>query len=109
MVYVDDVAKLFFRLAIAEAIDHRAYLTGGYLVSYADPAALVRKYVADADITFDAAPDRGTEYGYGLSFNYEHSRTQQEFEFDLPPFAARVLDRMNGTRVMAGLPPLECT
>ena len=107
MVYVDDVAELFFRLATASTIDHAAYLTGGYVVSYDELANTVRNLVPEAKISFDAAQDRGPDYGYGLSFDYDHSRAKVEFGYDLPPFIDRVRDSMNGTRAMMGMPPLD--
>ena len=106
VVHVDDVAELFFRLATAQTINHAAYLTGGHVVSYSDLAGLVRQFVPTAEISFDPPPDRGPDYGYGLSFDYDHSRAKAEFGYTLPPLADRVLDGINGSRAMQGLAPL---
>lgn len=105
--YVDDVAELFFQLVTAATIDHTAYLTGGYVVSYAELAGLVRDILPAADITFDPPPDRGPDYAYGLSFDYDHARARREFEYELPPLTARIRDSINGTRAMAAMPPVE--
>lgn len=107
MVYVEDVAELFFRLATASTVNHSAYLTGGYVVSYDQLANTVRGLVPGAKVTFEAAPDRGPDYGHGLSFDYDHSRAKGEFGYDLPLFIDRIRDSMNGTRAMTGMPPLD--
>ncbi|MDA0240116.1 MAG: NAD(P)-dependent oxidoreductase [Proteobacteria bacterium] len=107
MVYVDDVAELFFKLAMVPEIKHAAYLTGGYVVSYAELATLVRRFVPAAEITFASPPQRGPDYAYGLSFDYDHSRARAEFGYDLPALADRVRDSINGSRSMHGLPPVS--
>ena len=106
IVHVDDVAELFFKLATADQITHAAYLAGGHVVGYEELAGIVRKFVPAADITFEAPPERGAEYGFGLSFDYDHGRAKAEFGYNLPPLADRVLDSMNGTRAMSDLPQL---
>ena len=106
IVHVDDVVELFFKLATAKEITHAAYLAGGHIVGYEELADIVRRFIPAADITFEASPERGAEYGFGLSFDYDHGRAKAEFGYDLPPLAERVLDSMKGTRAMSGLPQL---
>ena len=104
MVYIDDVAELFFLLAKAPSIRHAAYLTGGEVVSYEGLADIVREFIPSAEITFEAV---ATSTGYGLSYDYDHTRAREEFGHALPPLAERVRDSINATRAIAGLDTLD--
>lgn len=103
LVYVDDVAELFFLLATAPSIRHAAYLTGGEVVSYERLADIVRELIPSAEISFDPV---ATSTGYGLSYDYDHTRAREEFGYRLPSLAERVRDSINATRTIAGLPDL---
>ena len=107
IVHVDDVAELFCLLATADEIQHRSYLTGGHVIAYHELAEIVRGFIPDANIGFERPPERGPEYAYGLSFDYDYGRAATEFGYVMPPLKDRVRDSIERTRVMHGLPPLE--
>lgn len=101
LVHVDDVAELFFALARARIIRHAAYHTGAEGVSYAGLADLVRRFIPAADIAFDPPAPRPPDYGYGLSYHYDHALAREEFGYRLPPLAERVRETIDAMRRMA--------
>ena len=103
LIHVDDVADLFFRLVRAQDIRHRAYLTGGTVISNAELAATIRGFIADADIAFD--PPSELPPHFGLSFAYDHARAKAEFGYEPPPLAERVRETIAATRRLDGRPP----
>lgn len=52
-IYKDDCAEQLIRLALAPKLNHFVYNNGGASISAGDLAAVVRKFVPDAKITFD--------------------------------------------------------
>ena len=101
-VHVEEVAEAFVRVTLSDSCRHTVYNTGGEPISLGDLAAIVRGYLPDADIAFDA--DGGREE----SGNYlvDNSRLLGEFELEYPPLAARVRDIINDVRRDRGLPPV---
>ncbi len=101
-VHVEDVAEAFVRVTMADSCHHTVYNTGGTPISLGDLADIVRGFLPDADISFDA--DGGKEE----SGNYlvDNSRLLGEFELEYPPLASRVRDIINDVRRDNGLPPV---
>ncbi len=101
-VHVEDVAEAFVRVTLADSSHHPVYNTGGTPISLGDLADMVRRYLPDANISFDA--DGGREE----SGNYlvDNSRLLGEFELEYPPLASRVRDIINDVRRDNGLPPV---
>ena len=101
-VHVEDVAEAFVRVTLADSSHHPVYNTGGTPISLGDLADMVRGYLPDANISFDA--DGGREE----SGNYlvDNSRLLGEFELEYPPLTSRVRDIINDVRRDNGLPPV---
>jgi hypothetical protein len=60
-------------------------------------ASIVKKYLPQAEITFD-------EKARVPAWTFDNSRTVKEFDWRIQPVEAMVLDEINGTREVAGLP-----
>lgn len=101
-VHVEEVAEAFVRVTLSDSCRHTVYNTGGEPISLGGLADIVRGYLPDADIAFDA------EGGREESGNYlvDNSRLLGEFELEYPPLAARVRDIINDVRRDCGLPPV---
>ncbi len=99
-VHVEDVAEAFVRVTLADSCAHALYNTGGAPISLGDLADIVRGFLPDADISFDA------DGGKDESGNYlvDNSRLLGEFELEYPPLALRVRDIINDVRRDNGLP-----
>ena len=99
-VHVDDVAEAFVRVAMVDNSHYPIYNTGGTPISLGDLADMVREFLPDAEISFDA--DGGREDSG--NFLVDNSRLLQEFELEYPPLRTRVRDIINDVREDAGLP-----
>ena len=101
-VHVDDVAEAFVRVTLADSPHHTVYNTGGIAVSMGDLADIVRGFLPDADISFDA--DGGKED----SGNYlvDNSRLLGEFELEYPALETWVRNIINDVRRDNGQPPV---
>ena len=102
--HVEDIAEVFVRVALADNPQHDRYNSGGETISLSDIAAIVRRYLPDAQIDFDHA-----EGGLASSACYlmDGSRLLNEFEIDYAPFPQRVLEIINDIRAEAGLPAVR--
>jgi len=100
-IHVEDTSEIFVRVTLAEKTEHSVYNSGGETISMGDLAALVKRYLPDADITFENETG-----GKERSGNYmmDNSRLVQEFEYNLAPFDQRVLEIINAVRAEEGLP-----
>ena len=101
-VHVDDVAEAFVRVTLSDSPHHTVYNTGGIPVSLGDLADIVRGFLPDADISFDA--DGGKED----SGNYlvDNSRLLGEFELEYPALETWVRNIINDVRRDNGQPPV---
>src|SRR6266702_7524344 len=52
-IHVDDIAEVFVRVTLAEATQYPVYNSGGETISMGDLAQLVRRYLPQAEITFE--------------------------------------------------------
>jgi nucleoside-diphosphate-sugar epimerase len=100
LIHVEDIAEVFTRVLLADAPRHHLYNSGGIPISLGDLADLVRRFLPDAQITFDQ------EGGREESGNYlvDNSRLGQEFGIEYPGLHTRVLEVINDVRRGEGLP-----
>ncbi len=103
MIHVEDMAEAFARVLLADKPAHTTYNSGGTTVSLAELAGLVREFLPDAEITFDA--DAG---GRDISGNYmiNNRRLIEEFGLQYAPLRQRVKEVINDIRREEGQPPL---
>ncbi len=99
-VHVDDVAEAFVRVTMVDQSQHPIYNTGGYPISLGDLAAVVKKFLPDAKITFDSQDGREDSGNYLA----DNSRLLGEFELEYPPLEQRILQIINDIRTGEGLP-----
>ena len=100
-IYKDDCAEQFVRLALAPALERLAYNCGGETVSAEQIAAIVRRFLPDADIRFE--PDKPRT---PLVDNTDGSRLARVIDFRLRPLADGVRLHINEAREEAALPPV---
>jgi nucleoside-diphosphate-sugar epimerase len=103
-IHVDDISEVFVRVTLAESTQYPIYNSGGETISMGDLAALVQKYLPDAQISFDS--ETGGRDSSGL-YMMDNSRLRQEFEVSYAPFAQRVLEIINEIRRDEGLPAVQ--
>ena len=99
-VHVDDIAEAFVRVTMVEKSHHSIYNSGGYPISLSDLAGVVKKFLPDAQISFDS-PGGKEDSGNYLADN---SRLLGEFELEYPPLEQRILQIINDIRKDEGLP-----
>jgi nucleoside-diphosphate-sugar epimerase len=100
IVGVGDIAQLYTKMALAEKVQHDTYMGTGPSPTGNEIAAIVKKYLPDAEITFD-------EKARVPAWNFNNSRAVKEFGWQIQPVERMVLDEINGTRQVAGLPPVS--
>ena len=99
-VHVDDIAEAFVRVTMVDKIHYPIYNSGGYPISLGDLAAIVKKFLPEAEINF-ASQDGKEESGNYLTDN---NRLLGEFELEYPPIEQRILQIINDVRRDEGLP-----
>lgn len=97
IVGVADIAQLYTKMALAKEVKHDTYMGTGPSPTGRELADIVRKYLPDAEITFD-------EKARVPAWNFNNSRAVREFDWEIQSVGAMVLDEINGTRQAAGLP-----
>ncbi len=97
--YVDDCAEQLIRLALAPRLHHFAYNNGGESVTAAELAALVRRWLPDARISFDESVPRTA-----LIDRMDGRRLAREIEFTPRPLAEGIRAHINEARIARGLP-----
>jgi nucleoside-diphosphate-sugar epimerase len=100
IVGVADIAQLYGKMALADEVEHDAYMGTGPSPTGRDLADIVKKYLPDATINFD-------EKARVPAWNFDNSRALKEFKWQIQPVERMVLDEINGTREAAGLPPVS--
>ena len=99
-VHVDDIAEAFVRVTMVDKSRYPIYNSGGYPISLGDLAAIVKKFLPEAEINF-ASQDGKEESGNYLTDN---NRLLGEFELEYPPIEQRILQIINDVRRDEGLP-----
>ena len=99
-IYKDDCAEQLVRLALQPKLAHFVYNNGGHCVTAAQIAAIVRKWLPDAQINFtDGA-------GTPLIDNQDGTRLIREIDFAPRPLEEGVRAHINEARLTAGLAAL---
>jgi nucleoside-diphosphate-sugar epimerase len=98
IVGVADIAQLYTKIALADEVKHDTYMGTGPSPTGRELADIVKKYLPDAEITFD-------ERARVPAWNFDNSRALKEFDWKIQAVEEMVLDEINGTREVAGLPP----
>jgi len=96
IVGVADIAQLYTKMALADEVKHDTYMGTGPSPTGNELAAIVKKYLPKAEITFD-------ERARVPAWNFDNSRTVTEFGWQIRSVEEMVLDEINGTRATAGL------
>src|SRR5262249_307460 len=89
-IYKDDCAEQFLRLAFKPGISHLAYNTGGETVSAAQLAALIRRWLPEADISFESDKPQTP-----LVDNISGERLAQEIDFRPRPLSEGIRLHIN--------------
>ena len=97
IVGVADIAQLYTKMALADEVKHDTYMGTGPSPTGREIAAIVKKYLPNAQITFD-------ENARVPAWNFDNSRAVKEFDWKIQSVEEMVLDEINGTREAAGLP-----
>jgi nucleoside-diphosphate-sugar epimerase len=100
VIHVEDMAEVFTRVLLSDKPKHDTYNSGGATVSMAELAALVREFLPDADIRFEAETG-----GKETSGNYliNNTRVIEEFGLQYAPLRQRVKEVINDIRKDEGL------
>ena len=93
--HVEDIAEVFVRVTLAAETQHTIYNSGGESLSLGQLADIVRRFLPDAEVTFDA--DEGGREASGL-YLMDNSRLVEEFEVEYAPFEQRVMETINESR-----------
>ena len=97
---VTDIARLYSKISLAADVKHDTYMGTGPSPTGRELAAIVKKYLPDAQITFD-------EKARVAAWNFDNSRPVTEFDWKIQSVEEMVLDEINGTRQAAGLSPIH--
>lgn len=97
-IYKDDCAEQIVRLALKPELAHFAYNNGGDCVSAKDLAAIVRKWLPEAEIDFDESIASTPLIDW-----QDGSRLQEEIGFTPRSFSEGVRAHINEARAEAGL------
>jgi UDP-glucose 4-epimerase len=100
-IYKDDCAEQMIRLAIAPTLSHAAYNNGGECVNGHQLAAAVRRWIPDAQFTFDESKPTTPLIDW-----QDGSRLEKEVSFTPRPLVEGVRAHINQARAEAGLPPV---
>jgi UDP-glucose 4-epimerase len=100
-IYKDDCAEQLVRLALKPKVAHFAYNSGGQCVTAAELAAIVKKWLPDAQIDFE-----GGREGTPLIDNEDGARLIQEIDFVPRPLEQGVRAHINEARAAVSLPPV---
>jgi nucleoside-diphosphate-sugar epimerase len=98
-IYKEDCAEQLIRLALKPALAHFAYNNGGTCASAEELAGIVRKFIPEARISFDASKP-----GTPLIDNQDGTRLIREIDFVPRSLEAGIRAHINEARGEAGLP-----
>lgn len=107
LVAADDVAEFTRLLIKAPASPHPVYNVGGPPKTPRDLAAVVKKYIPDAKITFGKRPMMDKKGKSGLPWLVSGERAKKDFGFTCLPIEKAVLIHINDARLEAGLKPIK--
>ena len=99
MIHAEDAAEIFVRVALAETLNHRVYISGGTLATIKDMADTVRSFIPEANIT---TGDQSVPHVYLV----DNSRMLADIGYEIAPLRQRVLEHINDARAEAGIAPI---
>lgn len=99
IVGVTDIAQLYTKMALANEVKQDTYMGTGPSPTGNELAALVKKYLPNAEISFD-------EKARVPAWNFDNSKAVNEFGWKIRSVEEMVVDELNGTRLAAGLPSI---
>ena len=102
IVGVKDIAQLYTKMALADQVKHDTYMGTGPSPTGREIADIVKKYLPNAEITFD-------ESARVPAWNFDNSRAVTEFNWKIQSVEEMVLDEINGTREQAGLARIDAS
>jgi nucleoside-diphosphate-sugar epimerase len=100
IVGVADIAQLYTKKALADEVKHDTYMGTGPSPTGDELAAIVKKNLPKAEITFD-------EKARVPAWNFDNARAVKEFDWKIQTVDEMVLDEINGTKLSAGLSPVS--
>ena len=100
-IYVDDCAEQLVRLALKPQLTHFAYNSGGESVTAAELASLVRRWLPEAQISFDESKSTTP-----LIDRMDGRRLADEIGFNPRPLVEGIRTHINEARNAAGLAPV---
>jgi nucleoside-diphosphate-sugar epimerase len=103
----DDIAAFTRLLIKAESSPHLAYNLGGLPTSLRDVAAVVKKFIPDAKITFGKVPPPKDRGNFGIPWKLSVKRALDDYGFSCQPLEEAVKVHINDARLDAGLPLLK--
>ncbi|OGO17108.1 MAG: hypothetical protein A2Z15_03415 [Chloroflexi bacterium RBG_16_50_11] len=103
LVSADDLAEFTRILIKAPSSPHPVYNVGGPPKSPRDLAAVVKKYIPNAKITFGKRPMMDKEGKFGLPWLVSEKRAKKDFKFSCMPIEKAVLIHINDARLEAGM------
>jgi nucleoside-diphosphate-sugar epimerase len=101
LILSDDVAEFAHRALKAPFSPHPAYNLGGPPLTLKDVAAVVKRYMPDAQISFGTEPE-----DCELPWKYSSDLAMKDFDFGPMSLDQAVLVHMNEARAEAGMAPL---
>ncbi len=104
VIHVEDMAEAFARVLLTDKPAHTTYNSGGAMVSLTELSGLVREFLPDAEITFDAETGGRETSG---NFMIDNRRLVEEFGLQYAPLRQRVKEVINDIRKEEGLPPVS--
>jgi UDP-glucose 4-epimerase len=107
LVAADDIAEFTRILIKADSSPHPVYNVGGPPKTPRDLAAVVKKYLPDAKISFGKQPMMDKEGRFGLPWLVSGERAKKDFGFKCLPIEKAVLIHINDARLEAGLKPIK--
>ncbi|MBN1191799.1 MAG: NAD(P)-dependent oxidoreductase [Dehalococcoidales bacterium] len=106
LVSADDLGEFTRILIKAPSSPHPVYNVGGPPASPGDLAAVIKKYLPEAKITFGEKATL-SDGKTGLPWKVSMQRAKEDFNFTLMPIDESVKIHINDARLEAGLPLME--
>lgn len=97
VVYADDIAEVFARIAQKIKPEYPMYNSGGETLSLGQIADMVKKFIPDADITFENETGGENEPGAG-AYLFSNDRLVKEFGIRYRPYEERVAQMIDIVR-----------
>ena len=107
LVSADDLADFTRILIKAPSSPHPVYNVGGPATRPRDMAAVLRKYIPEAKISFGTRPMMDPGGKFGLPWLVSMKQAIQDFGFSCMPLEKAVLLHINDARMEAGLKPIK--